>query len=161
LKNGAQVFSQTRTADFVGDVPVGLDIPVAKGDSIQLRVKVDSPIDVRQVQWTPSLFYTATPDVSPIVDSNGKPLIQLHPPYDIDLYPVSDLTAAQPAFVAAADETISVSPHVTAASGVNGTVTFTVKRQGALLAKRTITISDGAGAASDFDVDVHNDDRLF
>src|SRR5215471_8109891 len=80
LKNGAQVSSQTKAADFVGDIPVGLDIPVAKGDSIQLRVQVDSPIDVRQIQWSPSLFYTATPDVSPIVDS-GKPLVQLHPPY--------------------------------------------------------------------------------
>jgi RHS repeat-associated protein len=161
LKNGATVFSQSRAADFTGDIPVGLDIPVVKGDSIQLRVRVDSPIDVRQVQWTPSLSYTASPDVSPIVDGSGRPLVQLHPPYDIDLYPVSNLTAPQQAFTVPADETITVSPHVTAAAGASGTVTFTVKRQGALLAKRTITIASGAGTAPDLDVDVHQGDRLF
>jgi RHS repeat-associated protein len=161
LKNGATVFSQSRAADFTGDIPVGLDIPVARGDSIQLRVAVDSPIDVRQVQWTPSLFYTSSPDVSPIVDATGRPAVQLHPPYDVDLYPSTNLTAPQQAFTAPADETITVSPHVTAAAGANGTVTFTVKRQGALLAKQRIAVTNGAAATSDLSVDVRQGDRLF
>ena len=161
LKNGAQVFAQSKAADAVGDIPVSVDIPVAKQDSIQLRVKVDSPIDVRQIQWTPTLFYTASPDTSPIVDGSGRALVQLHPPYDVDLYPVTDLTAPQQAWTVPADETVTVSPHISAAPGASGSVTFTVKRQGALLAKRTIAITDGVAAGADFDLEVHRDDRLF
>ncbi len=161
LKNGAEFFKESRAWDFTGDIPVSLDIPVARQDAIQLRIRVDSPIDVRQLQWTPQLFYTASPDVSPLVDSAGRPLVQLHPPYDVDLYPASGLTAPQQAWVVPSDETVVVSPHISAGSGAGGSVTFTVKRQGALVAKRTIEITSGVAEAADFNLDVRQGDRLF
>ncbi len=43
----------------------------------------------------------------------------------------------------------------------DGSVTFTVNRQGALPAKRTIAITDGVAVGSDFDLHVREDDRIF
>jgi RHS repeat-associated protein len=164
VKNGQSPpeFSGTLAWDQTGEVAVDKAIEVARGDSIQLRIKVDSPIDAGQLEWAPKLFYTATPDVSPIVDRNGNPLVQLHPPYDIDLYPVDGLTAPQAPWVVPQGGTATVTPQVTVGPGSGGTVTFTVKRRGARLAKRSITVSGGVVSGDEpFDLDVTAGDQLF
>ena len=160
-KNGQPIITKSMAAAATGDVPVQLDIPVAKGDAIALRVKVDSQIDLTQLDWTPSLSYVSSPDVSTVTDEAGKPLIELHPPYDVDSYPADGLTAPQQTWTAPADETVTVNPNLTAAAGVNGQVTFTVKRSGGLLAKRAIEITDGAASTPAFSLDVHAGDELF
>ena len=160
-KNGHTVASHHIDAADTGDTPVEMDLDVAKQDAIALRVAVDSPIDLSKLEWTPSLYYVSSPDVSTLTDDNGNPLIQLHPPYDIDTYPVDDLTGPQQAWTAPADETVTVTPDVTAASGTDSTLTFTVKRPGKLVAKRTLTLADGQASPAPFDIDVHQGDRLF
>ncbi|MFL6138460.1 MAG: SpvB/TcaC N-terminal domain-containing protein [Frankiaceae bacterium] len=160
-KNGDQIASQRVDAGATGDVPIDMDIDVAKQDAIALQVQVDSPIDLSKLDWAPSLYYVSSPDVSTLTDDNGDPLIQLHPPYDIDTYPVDDLTGPQQAWTAPADETVTVTPDVTAASGADGSLTFTVKRPGELVAKRAITLSNGQASPAPFDVDVQQGDRLF
>ena len=47
-----------------------------QGDTIALREKIDSPIDVTQLSWDPQLYYTSSPSAT-VTDSNGNPLIQL------------------------------------------------------------------------------------
>jgi RHS repeat-associated protein len=155
------VFSRSMAWDQTGDIAIAQDITVAKQDTIQLRIKVDSPIDLRQLEWKPRLFYTASPDVSRLVDDNGDPLIQLHPPYDVDLYPINQLTAPQRPWAVPRTGTVRVMPQLSAAPGANGTVTFTVKRRGALVAKRAIDVTNGSVANVDFNLGVTAGQELF
>jgi RHS repeat-associated protein len=160
LQNGKQVFSQTMPAAQTGDIPVNQDINVNQGDTLALREKIDSPIDVTQLSWNPQLYYTSSPSAT-VTDSNGNPLIQLHPPYDTDLYPADDLNGApQQAWTAPTTGTAHVSPLLTVAPGTNGTVTFTVKRPGALVSKEQITITNGDIPDPSFDLPVTAGDQL-
>ena len=165
LKNGAPAFSQTLAWNQTGDIALGQEIAVAQNDTIQLRVRVDSPIDLRQIAWTPNLFYTATSDPNlRLRDDDGNYLIQLHPPYDIDMYPETDLSAPQQSWTATQTGTLTVVSQLATDAGdtsTNGAVTFTVKRQGALLAKHTLTISDGVVQNAQFDLDVSQGDELY
>ncbi|MEV6815219.1 SpvB/TcaC N-terminal domain-containing protein, partial [Micromonospora sp. NPDC051296] len=161
LHNGNEVFSQTLGWDVTGDVPLDASLDVAAGDSIQLRVKVDSPIDVRQLSWTPAVSYTASDDLGPLVDGSGDPLIVLYPPYDVDIYPATGLTAPQSAWTAPATGTVQVSPQVSAPAGSNGTITFTVKKRGERVAKHSITISDGTASDAAFPLEVTAGDQLY
>jgi RHS repeat-associated protein len=161
LQNGSQVFAQTMPAAQTGDIPVSLDLQVSKGDTIALREKIDSPIDVTQLSWAPELYYTSSPSAT-VTDANGNPVIQLHPPVDTDLYPADDLGGVpQQAWAVPSDGTVTVSPQLTVASGANGTVTFTVKRQGALVFKEPITISGGSFPDPSFSLPVTGGDQLY
>jgi RHS repeat-associated protein len=161
LRNGVPVFTGGLTAAETAILNVNPSFTVARNDSVQLRVKVDSPIDVSQLEWAPHLFYTVTPDVSPIVDGDGKPLIQLHPPYDVDTYPVDGLTAPQQAWTVPDTGTVTIDPRASAAAGTNGTVVFTVKKRGVRLAKRTLTLTSGTSPDASFSLDVTAGDQLF
>ncbi|HEY0167755.1 MAG TPA: SpvB/TcaC N-terminal domain-containing protein [Jatrophihabitans sp.] len=163
IKNGQVITSQPMAGTAIGDIPVQTDMTVAKGDTIALHVKVDTPIDVSKLAWTPTLHYLSSPDVATVTDDAGNPLIQLHPPFDIDTYPANTSTSVDgQQWTAPATETVSVKPVITAASGANGTATFTVKRRGGLMAKRTITISNGVVSGTGaFPVDVTVNEFVF
>ncbi|MFL6161611.1 MAG: SpvB/TcaC N-terminal domain-containing protein [Jatrophihabitantaceae bacterium] len=160
-KNGQVAASWDIAADSTGDTPTQTDIAVSKQDIIALRVKVDSPIDLSKLDWSPSLYYLSSPDVSTVTDSSGNPLIQLHPPFDVDSYPIDNLTAPQQPWSAPATENVTVKPSLTAADGANGSVTFTVKRQDAVAARCTITVSDGTADTCSLSVDTTADDQLY
>lgn len=165
LKNGTSVFNQTLGWDKTGDIPLSQDISVSKGDSIQLRVQVDSPIDLHQIQWDPRLFYTGSPDVKgSVTDDKGNYLFQLHPPYDVDMYPVTDLTSPQEVWTAPQTGALTVTPQISTAgsdTSTNGTVTLTIKGRGRLVAKRTITITKGQVDAPSFTLNVNQGDTLY
>src|SRR5262249_19354334 len=147
---------------------------VAKGDSVVLRVKVDSAVDVSQIRWTPSLFYVSTTGANapPATDKSGNFVIQFSPPYDIDLYPEIVLSSGQPAgapqqaWVAPDDETVSVTPTITYSpvspnGPAAGTVTFTVKRSGARLGKEAFAVSGGTVTPSAISVSVKKGDVVY
>ncbi|HEX4704038.1 MAG TPA: toxin TcdB middle/N-terminal domain-containing protein, partial [Pseudonocardiaceae bacterium] len=162
-RNGGTVFTQTVPAAQTGDVAVDQDIPVNQGDTLALRVRTDSPIDVTQLSWAPTLYYTAAAAGVTVTDPNGNPTIQLHPPVDTDLYPVDDLAGAvQPAWTVPTSGTVQISPQLMVAPGVpDGTVVFTVKRAGALVAKHPIVISGGNVPDATFSLPVNQGDQLF
>src|SRR5260370_14650754 len=92
----------------------------------------------------------------------GSPLAPPHPAYDVDLYPVDDLSGApQQAWTVPNDGTVHVTPSLSVAPGACGTVTFTVKRRGALVTKHAIAISNGAVPDTSFDLPVIQGDHLF
>src|SRR5581483_5512520 len=161
LKNGTTLFSQTLTAAQVGSIPLSLDIPVAKLDNLQLRVKVDSPVDVTKIQWAPNLFYIDAPGQGQIADDQGHFLFQLFPAYDIDLYPVDTLSAPQESWTATQTGTLHIVPVLTAGTAGDGTVTFTVKKQGQLLLKQALVIQNGALAIPNLTLDVTAGDALY
>lgn len=167
-KNGREVVNKSMGAGDTGEIAVSEEIGVNKGDSLRLRVRVDSPIDLRKLQWRPNLFYTASTDPKQrVADKDGKYLLQLHPPYDIDTYPASDLAAPQESWRAPRSGKLTVLPHVAtnlAARETTGTVTVTVKRRGSpgeLLGKHTVTITNGSVENGRFEVDAEEGDALY
>jgi len=151
IKNGQAIVNQLMAATATGDIPLQTDFAVAKGDTVRLHVKVDSQIDLRRVDWTPSLYYLSSPDVSRVADNAGNPLIQLHPPFEVDSYPTESLAAGNPPMTtvtASTTGTTSVIPTITGTSAANGAVTLTVKTSsGVRVGKGTITVTNGSSGS--------------
>ncbi|HEY0736351.1 MAG TPA: SpvB/TcaC N-terminal domain-containing protein, partial [Herpetosiphonaceae bacterium] len=163
FKNGTPIVSRTLASDQTGSIALDESISVAQGDALRLHVRVDSPIDLSQIAWTPSLVYTAAANGVPVTDDQGNPLIQVDPPYDIDLYPASNLSAPQEFWTAPQAGTITVTPQLTGDgdAATDGQVTFTVKRQGALLAKQTISITDSQAEQITLPLNVQAGEQLY
>lgn len=145
-RNGTPVLEQTLAGPDTGTVPVNLDVPVQQGQLLKWRVEVDSPIDLDRLAWTPRAFYTEADGVEQLFDPQGQPLIEVFPPYDLDMYPVNDLTAPQSFRTVAADGSVTVDPSLSFNFGgqtPTARVAFTVKRRGELLAKRFFQITNG------------------
>ncbi|WP_160150190.1 SpvB/TcaC N-terminal domain-containing protein [Nonomuraea solani] len=147
---GQAVFEQQVAAGFTGEVPVAATVPVTQGQVLSWRIKTDSPIDVTALTWRPTATYTET---SPVPDEFGQ---VFSAPYDIDTYTVTSGSAPPQPYTAAG--TLSVTPQPVAAEGATGQVIFTVKKQGALLAKQAVTL--GAEPAP-VQVEAAAGDRLF
>ncbi|MCT9929904.1 hypothetical protein N5079_06685 [Planotetraspora sp. A-T 1434] len=149
-RDGAPVLQQTLTAGAAGTVPVNLDVTVQKGQTLKWRVQADSPIDLGTIEWVPHALYTAASGVDRLTDDNGNPLIDVFPPYDVDMYPVDGLTAPQDSFAVTEGGDLTISPALSFDFGTakpSGRVAFTAKRRGALLAKRFFEIHEGVVTA--------------
>jgi len=128
-------------------------------DKVSVRLAVDSPIDVTALSWAPQLFYTSAfkhghPEQTVRTqDGNGQYIIQLHPPFDVDLYPKDNLTSPQGWWTAPDNhnqtpgETSSVRVDVRAilSGNVDPTllptdVVATVKSRDGLVGKRALTL---------------------
>jgi RHS repeat-associated protein len=162
-RNGNEVLNRSLPAGSGGTVPVDLDIPVAANDTLSFKLRADSPIDLGTLHWVPEAHYTAADGGIPVVDQDGNPTIRINPPYDVDMYPATTLTAPQGFYTATADGDVTVEPSLAFAGQVpNARVVFTVKKRGALLAKRAIDIAGGQVPAIDpLTVPVHAGDGLF
>jgi RHS repeat-associated protein len=164
-RNGTPVFQQTLAAGASGTIPVDLDVPVQQGQSLAWRIKVDSPIDADQVEWTPRAFYTQASGVDRLTGTDGNPLVVVNPPYSLDMYPADGLTAPQGFLPVSQDGQLSVDPQLNFDFGLahpSARVAFTVKRRGALLAKRFFDITNGSvSSPGPFTVDAQSGDDLF
>ncbi|MFK3979614.1 SpvB/TcaC N-terminal domain-containing protein [Micromonospora sp. NPDC050397] len=128
--DGRTVFEQTLPAGQVGDIAIDREVPVEQGQRLQWRVRVDSPIDLGQLAWSPRAEY-----------ASGQ---VIEAPYDVDMYPANSLTAPQGSYPVPADGTLLVAPTLTVDDPtLDSRLVFTVKTRGALLAKRVIEITDG------------------
>jgi RHS repeat-associated protein len=166
-KNGVEVFSRTFGFAESAMLDISQDVPVSQFDVLQWQIFVDSPIDATQVKFTPSAYYTAADGVDRVTDDLGNFVIQVNPPYDMDLYPVSSATTPQDFFTVPTSGTFPVQARVQVSglnSGETTSAVFTVKRRGALLAKRLITVT-GTGSPVEVvvmaDVTVTAGDQLF
>ena len=154
--------NQTGTIDF-SDLSIPVSKPSGAGDQLSLRVRVDSPIDARQIDWTPEIFYISSPD-APVTDQNGNFQIKIVSPYDMDLYPRDNLTAPQQAWTVTQTGTATVVPSITLSPGTTpstGEIILTVKKQGALVAKYTLTVDGDTFTPPSVSVDVTQNDRLY
>ncbi|MEV0387957.1 SpvB/TcaC N-terminal domain-containing protein [Nonomuraea sp. NPDC050643] len=149
---GSPVFEQEVPAGFTGEVPVAATVAVTKGQALSWRIKTDSPIDVTALAWTPTAAYT---EASPVPDEFGQ---EFSAPYDVDTYTVSSASAPPQPHTVAAAGTLTVTPQPAVVDGASGQVVFTVKKQGALLAKQVVTL--GAEPVP-VQVEAAADDRLF
>ncbi|OQW90657.1 MAG: hypothetical protein BWK78_06475, partial [Thiotrichaceae bacterium IS1] len=148
LKNDEVIDTQTLTWEQAGSLIVAKEIQVAKADRLGLRLKIDSSVDLAQLQWTKpvTLFYTATSELPAVTDADGQPLVKLNLTADYDLYPESELTSPLIPWTVPQAGEYTLATLVAAALGetaVNGTVIATVKGQGQLLGKYPIQIVNG------------------
>lgn len=165
--------------DQVGDFPVTAEFPVLAPrtgpgcpqenpqcvvDRVSLRLGVDSPIDVTALKWLgpagtagPQMFYVnATKGGQPVTthDQQGRPIIQLRPPYDISLYGQSNRSTPQGVWTVPDDgdtnpgevRTVNVKADVRLAGVVDpsllpSTVAFTVKGEGRRVAKGILNLT--------------------
>ncbi|MFJ7215540.1 SpvB/TcaC N-terminal domain-containing protein [Amycolatopsis sp. NPDC098790] len=158
-RNGTEVFSRTLPAASGGTVPIDLDIPVSANDTLSWRLKVDSPIDAGTLHWVPEAHYVAADGGVPVVDQQGNPTLVINPPFDLDLYPVDSSTAPQGGYTADRTGDLVVRPELAVAGDAH--VVFTVKRRGALLAKRVIDVVAGQVPDAQLTVPVTEGDELF
>src|SRR5215831_5134396 len=115
---------------------------------------------------------STSPRAPRVTDKNGNFVIRFNPPYDIDLYPRVILSSGQPVgspqmmWVAPAAELLAVTPSITynpvSPNGpASGTVTLTVKRQGALLGKEWVSVSAGTNVGAPMFVNVNKGDAVY
>ncbi|HZM78664.1 MAG TPA: SpvB/TcaC N-terminal domain-containing protein [Candidatus Limnocylindrales bacterium] len=165
LADGQPVYQRTLPAGGPGLAQIDFTQQVHKSQVLKWRVQADSPIDLGQISWVPRVAYTAADGVERVNDPAGNPLITFNPPYEVDMYPVNDLTAAQESFGVPATATIPVQPELTfdfRGQQVFSKVVFTVKARGALRGKAEYTIGDGMVIGpSTIDVPVQAGDELF
>ncbi len=156
LDNGAAVFSQLVTAATVNAValtPTDITVkaPTATSqDRLEVRVVVDSPIDVSAVQLDYQLYYTRTdtPGI-PLTDASGNPTIALQIPADTTIYPQNTLTAPNTPWVSTVTGNATANFNLTVGAfsgGTDNTVVLTVKRMdpsgvGVRVGKQTISVS--------------------
>ncbi|MCW3840482.1 polymorphic toxin-type HINT domain-containing protein [Micromonospora yasonensis] len=164
-RNGTPVLERTIAAADTGSVPVDLDVDVQQGQTLQWRIRVDSPIDVDKFAWTPRAYYTSAQGVDQVTAPDGKPYIDVYPPYTLDLYPVDALTAPQQTYAVTTGGTLTVAPQLAFDFGTakpTARVAFTVKRRGDLVAKRFFQITNGVVTAPDpFEVSADSGDELW
>ncbi|NLG85152.1 MAG: hypothetical protein GX493_11235, partial [Firmicutes bacterium] len=145
-RNGEVVIERSLRWDATGRIALDDELSVQKSDKLRFYIEADSPVDWRQVEWTPEVYYTAVEGAEiPVVDQSGNPTISLRAVYDVDLYGKNDLRAPQEAWEAPKDGAILVWPELSLSSSavLNDGVVFTVKRPRERLAKTVIPIIDG------------------
>ncbi len=146
-----------------GTIPLALDLNVKAQDHVLVLAKIDSPVDLAAFTWNPRLYYTsATQNGQPVTvtSTDGKPLLDLQAPANIQIYPRTDLTAPQTTWTAPSGNAITAKASVSFSSNTqSGTVVVTVKKKitpaaasdapSVLVAKQTLTITNGtiAGAS--------------
>jgi RHS repeat-associated protein len=165
LKDGVPVIDRKISADTVNaagiDVGGSFDVlasdssdpnapPPGSAENVTVKIRVDSPIDISALQWTPRLYYTsASKDGQAIPTTNpttGQPSIELAVPADIDIYPNNDLAAPAkpwssdidgPATVHA-DVGILPEPDGSAPPDPTDRIFLTVKQRGKLIGKAPV-----------------------
>ncbi len=163
-RDGVPVVQKKITAGAPGTAAVDLDINVQKGQILRWRVQIDSPVDLGKISWLPHATYTAADGVARLTDSAGRPLIEIFPPYNVDMYPVDGLTAPQGFFEVPVNGQAIVSPSLSFnfdGQKPSGQVTFTVKRSHGLVGKSVFEIKDGVVTApGQLFLDVNGGDNL-
>lgn len=145
-QNGAPVVSLPMAWNEMGAIPLSREISVTEGDQLAFVVRTASPIDVGRIDWVPLLFYIEAEGVDSVTDQDGNFVIQIHPPYDVDLYPEDELTAPQQPWTVPTSGTILVIPNLALLpfqGSFQSELFLTVKRRGELVAKRRIPIQNG------------------
>ncbi|MFI6024521.1 DUF5615 family PIN-like protein [Amycolatopsis magusensis] len=156
-RDGAPIFEQSLASTAVGEIPVNLDVPVTKGQKLQWRVEIDSPIDLSRFEWVPTVAYTAAEGVQQITDAAGEFTLTASPPYALDMYPVNQLGAPQELWTAPQTGALTIEPRLTLGDPKPARVVATVKKRGALLGKKVLDLT---GEPEPFTVDVVAGDQL-
>lgn len=156
------VLSIGRSASSTTAFAVDDSLAVRAGDRLELRFRVDSPIDLTALGFPSGSalhwqYVSATNQAGnpvTVADSQGRAL-EIPAPFDMDSYGLRAPAIEQPSFVAAQSGTLRVLASVQTTEAAP--VAFTIKRPGALVAKHGFAASDTAELA----VQVNQGDALY
>jgi len=146
------IHDQVLLWDQAVTIPISYDLNVVDGDAFYFVVSSQSNINWTALQWNPFVYYTVSnnPTVTQVFDSNNNPLIYYYPTVDFRSFNQSLV----PSLAWVAPDTNRFGIHAEPsfldgpANTIGGYLTFTIKKQNELLAKRTALVSfDGTGAA--------------
>lgn len=157
-----------------GAIKIDQNISVKKDDKLALRVKIDSPIDLSKLQWSPAvkLTYLEAEGIETVNDPDGNPAIQMDMMYSMDVYSMTRSDLPFSAWKTSSSGIFTVTPNLalgaaktqagTETKPLNATITMTVKRRGELLAKHEIQIeNDVLNNNGNFTFTANKDDELF
>ena len=150
-KNDDIVFEQTLEASQTGTIILNQQIPVMPQDHITAHVHIDSEVDLTQLVWLEdnplTLAYMSATDTSiPLTDNDGKLLIKTPMFCSYDVYPVVDTTVEPTPWKVPKSDNFVIAPLLAGLEidpEIEGTITLTFKKQGELVKKHTITVSNG------------------
>jgi RHS repeat-associated protein len=160
VKNGTPVFQQLIPRDTVSvaGIPLSGDFLVASPtdttrDTVEVRIAVDSPIDVTVLRLDHTLYYIEADPVNgqqiPLTGAGGAPTLVLQIPAGIDIYPANSLVAPQETWVSNMDGTVTAHASITIGpDNGGGDVFVTVKDEAGLVAKHKIAVAD-SGSSQD------------
>ena len=135
-------------------------------DQLEIRVQIDTDIDVTAIDWEPRLYYTqAEKDGKPIPveDAEGKKLLELPVPSFVDAYG-TDMVTPYKAFGAVSDELRFAARLVTDGARPGSKVVVTVKQPGQLRVKKRLTIMSDAEnhvTGAEFGADLDEDEPVW
>ena len=169
-KNGAAIATQSLAASATGALTLNRSVSVQKtltdsngnvtrqGDTLELRIAVDSRIDMTRLAWNPAspptVAYTQSPDLP-----QGSAMPSMEMVTGADLYASSDRTAPLVPFDVPAQGTYTFDVSVT--GGTQGSVIATAKTPGVLLAKQAIAVGGGTPATASLTFSANAGDKVF
>ncbi|HEX5749058.1 MAG TPA: SpvB/TcaC N-terminal domain-containing protein [Archangium sp.] len=178
LVDGVPAFSRVLSATSQTTLNFDETLRVNAKSAVALRIHTDSPIDLTALNFEavnsgysgvrhgPWLRYVTARDENgrtlPVVDHQGKPLLDIPLPYDLVTYSLRAPETPAPAYVSTLTHTLPVMAWVKAGSTPHkGTVTFTAKSQGRLLGKAQVTIDNGGNHPMSLAVPVTANEPVF
>ncbi|WP_224055630.1 SpvB/TcaC N-terminal domain-containing protein [Vibrio penaeicida] len=142
---------------------VALTLDVNTGDTYRFEIDADTNVDWSAFEWEPVATYVAADD--PTIDGqiqNGTAVLAFKTVASLNIY--NEVSRNTERWIANADGTVIFTPVITTPLGTeSGTVTFTVKKENALLAKQTFEVTAGSlnTPPTDVSLDVLTGDTLF
>ncbi|MFZ5562400.1 MAG: SpvB/TcaC N-terminal domain-containing protein [Pseudomonadota bacterium] len=145
LHNNQVVWQQILPAAQAANVPLSLPLTVNALDKLRFIVEADTTIAWPTLQWVPHIYYTASNDPNlTLRDEDGNYILEFYPQPELTLYS-GVINPVTQAWTAPATSGFTFEPQLgfSDALDADGMVTFTVKRNGQLLGKQTLTVLDG------------------
>ncbi|MEK7991226.1 MAG: SpvB/TcaC N-terminal domain-containing protein, partial [Thiotrichaceae bacterium] len=170
VQNNEIVYEQLLTWQQIDTIDLAEKIDVIKQDKLELRVKIDSPIDLSKLKWSqaPKLTYLSSPDIPNVQDPDGNYVITMDLVYGFDVYAEHSLTEPLATWVAASAGQYTVSPLLAlnplTESDQDTTekiIYMTVKRQGELVIKHEMSVINQAIQNQSFSFAANAGDKLF
>jgi hypothetical protein len=177
LKNDQPVYSENLTWDQEEIITLSQDIEVTAQDNLMVKLAIDSPVDLTQLQWADDkplqLFYLSSPEQENLVDEQGQPTFQIDLSCDYDVYPESYLAQPLTAWQAPATGTYtiqsllaipqvpSILPDELKDELISGDIIMTVKRANELLGKHTIKVNEDVVTNESFTIEANEGDLLY
>lgn len=164
LRNGVEVFGRDFARGATETAAISQDFSVTTMDSVELRIKIDSPIDLGKTRFAPRLYYvTAPPDVT-LQDPEGNFILDLPGAYAVDIYPANTLLTPQETWTASGAGTFMVQSGIAthpSDNSTNGELVLTAKANGVLLGKGIVTIQNGNVTQASFPITLDGSEKVF
>jgi len=150
--------------DSVVSEPINFTDSVDKGDEFYFRVRSNTNVNWKSINWSPQLYYISSEDtaVTSVFNSNGDPIFNSYPVVDFTIFNKT-INPSRP-WVAARNETIAIVPELKQAAGnqINDNIVFSIKKENQLVKKEVVSFQSGSLSGDDtLKIAVNTGDKLY